>query len=133
MRHLIDTNVLLELIFQGRHFAKCKSFIEQNDNFYITDFAVNSAGVMLFRNNEFILWKAFLQFVEPFEIISLSNSEKQKLISVSLQMKLDYDDAYQWLAAKNNGCALVTLDKDFSKTKSNVEIINPHKISRKQK
>jgi len=49
-------------------------------------------------------------------LIRLKPEDSKQLIEVVNQLKLDFDDAYQYLAAELNDLTIVSFDKDFDKT-----------------
>ena len=49
-------------------------------------------------------------------LIRLKPEDSKQLIEVVNQFKLDFDDAYQYLAAELNDLTIVSFDKDFDKT-----------------
>jgi len=54
--------------------------------------------------------------MEDVSLIRLKPEDCKQLIEVVNQFKLDFDDAYQYLAAELNDLTIVGFDKDFDKT-----------------
>jgi predicted nucleic acid-binding protein len=48
--------------------------------------------------------------------ICLSAIDLKRVLSVRKSFHLDFDDAYQYVAAERNGLVLVSFDADFDKT-----------------
>jgi hypothetical protein len=46
-------------------------------------------------------------------LVSIPPEKTPELVKAMRRYKLDFDDAYQYLAAKLNGLTLVTFDKDL--------------------
>lgn len=115
---LIDTNVFLEIMLNQDKKELCKNFIQENEDSYITDFSYHSIGLILFyRGKE----KEFLKFSEDIlknvEILSLPKERIKCLIEAKENLKLDFDDAYQYCTAKIYGLSIVTMDRDFERVK----------------
>ncbi len=52
-------------------------------------------------------------------ILSLSPDELIELNNVSVKFNLDFDDSYQYLAARIHHLQLISFDNDFNKTDIN--------------
>lgn len=50
-------------------------------------------------------------------ILGLNLEDLRESVSNSQQFKLDFDDAYQYVAAEKYGLTLVSFDADFDRTK----------------
>jgi predicted nucleic acid-binding protein len=55
-------------------------------------------------------------------VIELSSQELIDLTGVAEKYDLDFDDAYQYVAAKSRHLQLITFDKDFNKTDINPQV-----------
>ena len=49
-------------------------------------------------------------------VVSIKPSDTRALIETIDKYKLDFDDAYQYVAAEQNGLTLVSFDGDFDRT-----------------
>ena len=63
----------------------------------------------------------FLSFVEDMiidgmQIVSLQGHDIKELETIANNYNLDFDDAYQYVAAEKNSLELISFDKDFDKT-----------------
>ena len=106
---------------QGR---KLQEFLNSNiGNLNITDFSLHSIGVILFRYNKKDIFQKFIDDILPnLKLITLPIKFYGKITKTSKNLKLDFDDAYQYSTAKHYGLKLVTMDKNFEKIKD-VEIL----------
>ena len=49
-------------------------------------------------------------------MVSIKPSDTRALVETIDKYKLDYDDAYQYVAAEHNGLTLLSFDSDFDRT-----------------
>ena len=134
MKILLDTNILLEVILEQEKSDEAQALLAmiEEHEFHISDFSLHSIGVLLFRNQ---IQDVFEQFVEDFingagtQIVVLSVEDLKDVIDVANEFKLDFDDAYQYVASIKFGLSLVSYDHDFDRTeygrKLPAEIMNP--------
>ena len=76
----------------------------------------DSIGLITTRLKKEAVFEEFISDIleeSGVERISLSASDLKKLLSASREFGLDFDDAYQYVAAKSNDLVLVSFDKDF--------------------
>jgi len=121
---LVDTNVFLEILLNQDKKESCKNFLNSNvDKLIITDFSLHSIGVILFRYGKEDIFQKFLEDVIPnTKLIFLPIGLYEEVVNARKSMNLDFDDAYQYSVAKYYRLKLVTMDKDFKRTKD-IEII----------
>jgi predicted nucleic acid-binding protein len=85
----------------------------------MTDFTLHSIGVILSRLNQ---GQVFLQFVRDVlvdgavHLLSVPPDQMAELIRAAEKYNLDFDDAYQTVAALRNELILISLDSDFDRT-----------------
>jgi uncharacterized protein len=122
--YLIDTNVFLEVLLTQERREICKRFLDENGgNLFISDFSLHSIGVILFRNKREDIFQKFVHDAIPnVEIITLSKESYEDLAEIRRKKGLDFDDAYQYKIAKENDLEIATMDKDFERVKSEVNI-----------
>lgn len=118
---LIDTNIWLEVLLEQEKSAKVKTFLKNCNpsQLFITDFSIYSIGIITTKLRQ---EKVYLDFVvdtlENSEItqISLSTSSLKKIPQTVRRFGLDFDDAYQYIAAEEFKLTIVSFDSDFDKT-----------------
>jgi predicted nucleic acid-binding protein len=115
--HLVDTNIFLEILLGDSKAGLCSSFISSHrGNLYITDFSINSIGVVTNRLKKIELFEIFLRDILPHVYIArLPEFSYEALVDAIKENGLDFDDAYQFIASREYDLTLVTLDKDFRK------------------
>ena len=121
---LVDTNIFLEILLKRNKKEKCKSFLEKHKGeLNITDFSLHSIGVILFKYNKENIFLKFLQDIFPeINLLSLPEDKYNEIVNTKKELKLDFDDAYQYSIAKYYGLKIATMDRDFKKVRD-VEII----------
>ena len=92
--------------------------VDQHD-FFISDFALHSVGLLLLRRRRPEVFRQFLSdLIVNVGIIQLGLSplEMEEVIQASATFRLDFDDAYQYAVAERYGLAIVSFDSDFDRT-----------------
>jgi predicted nucleic acid-binding protein len=120
--YLVDTNVWLERLLDQDRSVEVQRFLDAvpSDKLFITDFTFHSVGLVLCRLDEH---EAFLRFSQDLFVdgnvglIHIPGKETDQLVSVMKQFDLDFDDAYQYLAAEGRDLILVSFDGDFDRTR----------------
>ena len=121
MRCLIDTNIFLEVILEQEKSRESLDFLSKTNvfEFFVTDYTLHSIGALLVRRR---LHEVFQQFLSDMlldseiEVISVLAEEMPELIKAAKKFNLDFDDAYQYLAARKYDLILVSFDADFDRT-----------------
>jgi len=121
MRLLIDTNLFLEIILEQENAEQAKSLLQRTreHEFFITDYSLHSIGLLLFRRRQHDAFKSFLRDLTVragITVISVSTDQMEAVIDASEKFRLDFDDAYQYVAAEEQGLILVSFDADFDRT-----------------
>ena len=121
MRLLIDTNLFLEIILEQENAEQAKSLLQRTreHEFFITDYSLHSIGLLLFRRRQHDAFKSFLRDLTVragITVISVSTDQMEAVIDASEKFRLDCDDAYQYVAAEEQGLILVSFDADFDRT-----------------
>jgi uncharacterized protein len=121
MRYLVDTNLWLELLLNQQRAQEVRLFLEQRDGSEIalTEFSLYSIAIILTRLNKDEVFERFI--ADALEqagtrVVRLSAAEMKGLIAVRKQLGLDFDDAYQYVAAEKYNLVLLSFDKDFDRT-----------------
>ena len=119
--YLVDTNIWLERLLGQAKSDEVGQFLGQisSNQLFITDFAFHSIAIILARLKRIA---ALLDFVEDVfvngsvGIISIKPEDTKSLIEVMDKYNLDFDDAYQYVAAEQNDLIIVSFDSDFDGT-----------------
>jgi uncharacterized protein len=120
--YLLDTNIWLERLLDQDRSEEVGHLLGQvpTDQLLITDFSFHSIGVVLSRLRRIEELVRFVQDVfldGEVSLVSLEPSEMQRLVEVMDTFNLDFDDAYQYVAAEKYAATLVSFDEDFNRTK----------------
>ena len=132
--YLVDSNVWLELLLDQESSEEVRQFLQkvEADEISMTEFTLYSIGLITTRLKKEAVFEEFISDIleeSSVERISLSASDLKELLSASREFGLDFDDAYQYVAAKSNDLVLVSFDKDFDKT--DIERRTPKEITQK--
>jgi predicted nucleic acid-binding protein len=119
--YLVDTNIWLERLLGQAKSDEVGQFLDQTPThqLYLTDFAFHSICVILTRLKQ---KTALLDFVQDIfvngsvTLVSIKPEETQKLVDAIDKYNLDFDDAYQCVAAAQNDLVIVSFDNDLDKT-----------------
>jgi|SRR3989339_546224 len=120
--YLIDTNIFLEVLLSRKNKDKCSSFLKEvqegNIKAIMTDFSLHSLLVLMESFGKLKELKEFLIIISQFKGLMIYNTtieDELKIIDISINSKLDFDDAVQYYTAKENSASIVSYDKDFDK------------------
>jgi uncharacterized protein len=121
MRLLVDTNVFLEILLAQAHADEAKELLRKvgQHDFFISDFALHSIGLILLRQRKPEVFRRFLADVivhAGVVQLSLSPLEMGEVINAAASFRLDFDDAYQYAVAERYGLEIVSFDGDFDRT-----------------
>lgn len=116
--YLVDTNIWLERLLGQAKSDEVGQFLDRTptNQLFITDFTFHSIGVISTRLKRTAALLDFVQdvFVEgTVTIVSLKPEQTQDLIDAIDRYHLDFDDAYQYVAAEKNGLVLTSFDSDL--------------------
>lgn len=85
----------------------------------MTDFTLHSIGVILHRLKKPQVYVQFVQDVlieGATHLLTVPPEAMVELVNAAQKQSLDYDDAYQYIAAARYGLTIITLDSDFDRT-----------------
>ena len=121
VKYLLDTNIWLERMLDQAHSREVGRLLNQfpSDQLFITDFSFHSIGVILHRlqkHGEFLRFVRDLFIEGSVGLITLDPLDMERLVEVANKYGLDFDDAYQYVAAERYEAQLVSLDRDFDRT-----------------
>ncbi|KPL05715.1 twitching motility protein PilT [candidate division BRC1 bacterium SM23_51] len=119
--YLVDTNVWLERLLDQKSSETVGRFLDAipSDRLCMTDFAFHSIAVILTRlkRTQALLRLAQDSFVDgAVALISLRREDTRRLVQAIEQFNLDFDDAYQYVAAEKHNLTIVSFDSDFDRT-----------------
>lgn len=122
MNLLIDTNIVLEIILDQERAGEAQRLLANGPehNFFISDFSLHSVGLFLFyrkQKNEFRFFLNDIIGKVGIKIKALPIEDLETVIKVSENFNLDFDDAYQYVAAEKHQLTIVSFDTDFDRTK----------------
>lgn len=119
--YLVDTNVWLERILAQERSVEVGRFLSHvpSEHLHLTDYSFHSICLALTRHKLDAALRAFVR--DSFEdgavgLIALTPTDSERVLSVMHDSMLDFDDAYQYVAAEKRGLTLVSLDADFDRT-----------------
>lgn len=120
--YLIDTNIWLERLLNQEKSEEVRRFLDSvpSENLYITDFTLHSIGVILHRLKKL---DALIKFVQDIfingkvKLVHLGAIDMLRVVDVMKDFNLDFDDAYQYVAAEKYDLIIISFDKDFDRTK----------------
>ena len=123
--YLADTNIFLEVLLAGNKAEECKAFLARNSGkIHISDFSLHSIGVILFRQRQELVFRAFFEDVSiNTRIISLAKDSYLKLPDIRNRFNLDFDDTYQFQVAEDHKLAIATMDNDFNRVRGELEVV----------
>jgi predicted nucleic acid-binding protein len=118
---LLDTNIWLELLLGQEKAARVSRLLSETpvERLHVTDFSLHSVGVILTRAGRLATLSRFLNdLLSPpgVSVVRLSPEELRLLPAISDRFELDFDDAYQYAAARCRGLALYSYDRHFDRT-----------------
>lgn len=121
MRLLIDSNIFLEILLDRENKESAKNLLIQIDRhqFYISDYSLQSIGLILFRAGKAEKFTEFVQdmILRPeIHVPTLLPHDAPLILDKSTAHKLDFDDAYQYAMAEKYDLQIVSFDNDFNKT-----------------
>jgi len=122
-RLLIDSSVLLEFLLDQERADEVARFFEGTPQatLYVTDFAFHSVALILVSRKR---GEALARFVKDLlgirrvTLLRLTPDEVVSLAARTGELGLDFDDAYQYVAAEKHDLTLVSFDADFDRTDS---------------
>jgi predicted nucleic acid-binding protein len=118
---LVDTNVWLELLLGRGKAEEVLKFFQSVEArlLVITEFSLYSIGVILTRLKKDNVFEDFLSdTIEDSGVvrIRLDTNDLKQVLAVRQQFQIDFDDAYQYVAAAKYEYTLVSFDSDFDRT-----------------
>ncbi len=121
MRLLLDTNVFLELLLAQEKAGEVRTLLQKTEahDLFISDFALHSIGLLLFRHGQPETFRQFLSDLvlnAGLRMLWLLPGEMGPVIESAKRFRLDFDDAYQYAVAEKYELTIVSYDSDFDRT-----------------
>lgn len=119
--YLVDTNVWLERLLDQARAAEVGQFLTTmaSDELLMSDFTLHSIGIILDRLGRRAVLPQFVDdlFVDgEVKLVSVPPQTMGLLVAQMERFGLDFDDAYQYVAAAQTGAVLISFDGDFDRT-----------------
>jgi predicted nucleic acid-binding protein len=89
------------------------------DQLLMSDLSLHSIGIVLDRLGKHAVLPQFVEDVfapNGVTLISVQPQAIRRLVTAIDQFGLDFDDAYQYVAAEERHAILISFDSDFDKT-----------------
>jgi len=118
---LVDTNIWLELLLDQQRAAEVRRFLEtyETSQLATTEFSLYSIGIALTRLKRHEVFTDFLADTlehSRVRLIRLDVAGLKDVVDVQRRFRLDFDDAYQYVAANQYDLILLSFDRDFDRT-----------------
>jgi hypothetical protein len=119
--YLVDTNIWLERLLDQDRAEEVRQFLERvpTNQLLLTDFSFHSIGVIfhrLKRRADFLIFVKDVLIDGAVAAVALQPLHMRRVVDVMNTERLDFDDAYQYVAAEQGNAALVSFDSDFDNT-----------------
>jgi uncharacterized protein len=120
--YLVDTNIWLERLLDQERSAEVAQFLTlvPTDRLCMSDFSLHSVGVILHRLGRASVLLEFIADVfgeGGVSLVSVAPEAFDRLVAVAQEYGLDFDDAYQYVAAETVDAEIVSFDADFVRTR----------------
>jgi predicted nucleic acid-binding protein len=119
--YLVDTNIWLERLLGQSRSGEVGQFLGviASDELLMSDFTLHSIGIILDRLGQRGTLSQFVDdlFVDgEVTLVSVPPQAMGDLVAHMDRFNLDFDDAYQYIAAEQSEAVLVSFDGDFDRT-----------------
>lgn len=119
MKYLIDANVWLEAMTAGAHWEAARDVIQKAPVGMLatTDFTLHTIGLIVSPRDP-AMFSAFLDDLIRRRVFTLhlTPTDLYVVLDRMASADLDFDDAFQYLAAERNDLRIVSFDSDFDRT-----------------
>ena len=119
--YLVDTNVWLERLLDQDRSDEVGAFLARvsTDQLLMSDFSLHSIGIILSRLGQRDVLPKFVDDLFVCGSVTLGSvppDEMRDVVATMAQFSLDFDDAYQYVAAGQFDAEIVSFDGDFDRT-----------------
>jgi len=119
--YLLDTSTILELLLDQQKADDVEHLLRNTSpgSLHLSEFSLYSIGIVLMRRK---LHDIFLRAVDDLlvqggiRLVRLGVKDMQDITNASRRFNLDFDDAYQYVAATKYDLTVVSFDADFDRT-----------------
>jgi hypothetical protein len=113
--------VWLERLLDQERSEEVGRFLDQTPpaQYCLTEFAFYSIGITLIRlSKKDLLLKFARDTISDLTVllVRLGPEDIERVVAATERFKLDFDDAYQYVAAEKHNLTLVSFDADFDRT-----------------
>jgi predicted nucleic acid-binding protein len=121
VNYLLDTNILLEFLLDQDRADEVERFLKEvpHQQLAVTEFSIHSVGILLLRRK---MHAGFVRFAEDLllsgaiGLVRLDVSDIIRVGKTAGATGLDFDDAFQYVAAEKHDLTLISFDADFDRT-----------------
>ncbi len=118
---LLDSNIWLERLLDQARSAEVNRFLNRvpSSEITITDFSLYSIGIILTNLDKPDALKRFVTdtlLESRVSLIRLKSEDVSEIVRFIKKYRMDFDDAYQYVAAENYNLTIVSFDNDFDRT-----------------
>ena len=119
--YLLDTNILVEFVLDQQKADEVGEFLRviPPEQIFFTEFSLYSMSILLVRRKRYdTLTRILDDLFAPggVQIIRVRPMDIKNVARVTKELDLDFDDAYQYVAAEIFNLELISFDKDFDRT-----------------
>lgn len=119
--YLLDTNIILELLLDQEKADEVERFLRDtsSESLHLSEFSLYSLGIVLLRRK---MYDTFSRSVDDLlvsggvRLVRLGVADMQSIVYAARRFDLDFDDAYQYVAAEKHNLTIVSFDADFDRT-----------------
>lgn len=121
MKYLLDTNIWLERLLDQTHSDEVGRLLTKlpSDQMALSDFTLHSIGVILGRLGSAEVLVSFVEdlFINgAVRLVTVPLVLMERVASAMKEFGLDFDDAYQYVAAEQVDARIISYDRDFDRT-----------------
>jgi len=118
---LVDTNIWLELLLDQEKATDVRRFLETHESsqLAITEFSLYSMGIVstrLRKHEVFTDFPADTLEHSRVRLIRLDVAGLKEVVDAQRRFGLDFDDAYEYVAASKHNLTLLSFGSDFDRT-----------------
>ena len=121
--YLLDTNIWLERLLEQERSREVEAFFKHvpSELLHVTDFSLHSIAIILLRLGKMETLNQFIEDLFVYGAVTLTRLDPgdfSHILRIIKKFNLDFDDAYQLVAAEKQHLTLISFDGDFDRTES---------------